>query len=441
MSESERRRRQIALWIWGLLAVALAAWLLVSALPTILAVLQKHPDDGVIDWQGARLFLEGKNPYSPAGLKSIGFERTGFGHPPTTPFWFIPLAHLELSMAGQVVGHVVMLLLLINLLVILDELRAPLPRVNAFLLFAAVIATPWMESHFQAGQISELIAFAYVMCWYFLRRGQDVPAGALLGVACTLKLFPGIMVLFLLATRRWRTVAAAAITWLAVAAVMTSRYGAACWLQFFAMQKGISDRWAAQIQNGSLQGIVLRWFTPGCVAPGPTRVDATLITIAIAALLLFVTWRLVRRSARERGAVDVPFAMFAVLSMFLNPWVWEHYNVLLILPLLIAAAALWRARRDLPRPLVGIAALALAGVVALLTLRCSIPHFIALQREYHFQGEKPWAHLRMHLLEIGNWAPSVLLLLVLGALAFFVERRRPGAIDRVSFDEPTRAGS
>src|SRR5437899_11714613 len=51
---------------------------------------QAHEHDGFVNWIAARLYLLGQSPYSAESLASIGVP--GFGHPPTTAFWFLPLA-------------------------------------------------------------------------------------------------------------------------------------------------------------------------------------------------------------------------------------------------------------------------------------------------------------------------------------------------------------
>src|SRR5690242_14738653 len=51
---------------------------------------QAHANDGLVDWTAARYYLAGKSPYSAEALNELGTY--GFGHPPTTAFWFIPLA-------------------------------------------------------------------------------------------------------------------------------------------------------------------------------------------------------------------------------------------------------------------------------------------------------------------------------------------------------------
>src|SRR5437764_501248 len=128
---------------------------------------------------------------------------------------------------------------------------------------------------------------------------------------------------------------------------MTWRYGLACWPQFFSQQKPLSDHWIANLHNTSIQGIVLRLFWPACGAAGRTLLAATAIATAISLLLVGGAWWISRPALRDR--IDLPFALFALLSAFINPWAWEHYNAFLILPFMLVVVALWRgAERGLP---------------------------------------------------------------------------------------------
>src|SRR5205823_327275 len=123
----------------------------------------------------------------------------------------------------------------------------------------------------------------------------------------------------------------------------------------------LSDRWVANLHNMSIQGIVLRGFWPGCGAAGPTLPAATAIALAISLLLVGAAWWIARPALRDR--IDLPYALFALLSTFINAWSWEHYNVFLILPFLLVVVALWRgAHRGMPLGFVVIAVAALLFV-------------------------------------------------------------------------------
>ncbi len=382
--------------------------LLALALPSLLDAVRAGPGDGAVDWLGARAFLDGLDPFSPHGLQVLGLETWGgFGHPPTTPFWFLPLAGLDVADAGVVWNCVILVVLLAHVALACVETEVPAPFATAMLLYAALLSTSWLRAHLQLDQISEAIAFLYVLAWVFLRRARPIAAGVSLGLATTFKLFPGLVVLYLLVTRRFRAVAAAVISYLAIAVLMTTRYGWICWEEFFVEQRPIADRWASQIQNASLHGIVLRLFHPACEAPGPTRLAATVI-VALASLVAFIsTVRLCRRAP----SIDLPFALVSVLSAVLNPWFWEHYNVLLVLPFLVAATTLIRHRAGLSRARLAAGVGALAATVAMLAI--DHRHKFHLQAAYRTH---PSLHWQIHFFEIASWLPQVLLLGLLGCL-------------------------
>jgi hypothetical protein len=253
----------------------------------------------------------------------------------------------------------------------------------------------------------------------------------MLGASCTLKLFPGVMVLFLLLSRRFRAVAAAAAVYLTIAGIMTSRYGFACWPQFFAMQGPISQHWMMNIRNGSPHGIVLHVLRPVCAATRPITWQISALSSGLALVLLVLAWLLSRRTAllaaqdpRATREIDLPFALFSVLSGFLNPWVWEHYNVLLLLPLGISLVTLYGLWQDGDRrrlwAVVGF--VVVAAILYLLSI--DMQDKVGLPRAYQL-APSPKLHRRLHLLEAVNWMPMVLTLILLSGL-ISLKRASPG---------------
>src|SRR5262245_37269365 len=162
------RIRDALVIAWAIAATALAAWLLLDALPGVDRALHTRPGDGVIDWLGARGFWDHVNPFSPEGLRAYGIERYGFGHPPTTPFWFLTTTRCVVDMLGTVVGHITLILLLVHLIIVAYELPLPAPPATATLVFAWALSTRWLYDHLVMAQISECIAFLFVLAWYFL---------------------------------------------------------------------------------------------------------------------------------------------------------------------------------------------------------------------------------------------------------------------------------
>ncbi len=328
------------------LSLALSVELVRRAIPMYLPRdwASAHEYDALADWKGAQLFFRGKSPYTADGLASMG--QAAMGHPPTTPFWYLPLAEFSKPVAAQLSTFLVWLLLPVHTFLCARDLKFPVPLATASLAAATLFASKFVKYHCDATQFSEPIAVLYVVAWSLLRKGQDGRAGVCLGAALTIKLFPGLLLVMLLLARRFRALASAIATYLAVAAVMTHVYGVRAWYEFFRQQGGISDEWLGSIDNSSLGGLVLQVLTPPCVAQAHPSRNASLVTFACSLVLLaaagYFSMAYFRR-ARERDprAIDLPFALFVLLSVFLNPWVWDHYAVLTVQPLFILVAAFW----------------------------------------------------------------------------------------------------
>lgn len=414
------RRERVFIGVSLAIVVALA-W---HAFSVVAGTLHEYPWDGKVDWFAARGWWSHVDPYSKEQLKVIKLD--GIGHPPTTPFWFLPLASLELKQLGFALGLFVVTLLIAHWTLLAYALDWPSNRWARLCAIAAgvvvTLSTPWMPYHLNLAQLSEIIAFFVVAGWFFVRRGDDVLGGVALGLACTLKFYPGLMVLALLLSRRWRVVIAASLTWLAVNAVMLSRYGLAAWPEFFRGNRILTEYWIGNLRNGSIFGIVLRAFVPGCKGASRSIPAATELAIAIAVVSLAFLWWLTRKRWQSRRTMDLPYALFSVAGYFFNPWIWEHYNVLLIFPLYLAADILWRGRvtpadPPLHRVTRALGGVVLVGVVGIL-LFLPLGYCAAL----YPPGRNVIRHIGMHAAEVTNWISPVAIMILFVAMLWPIRR-------------------
>jgi alpha-1,2-mannosyltransferase len=396
--------------LYLLMAAVVGLVLLLDAVPAIhTTVATWYPPDLVVDHRTARAYKEGFSPYDAEGARRAHLAElgpSGTGHPPTTSFWVLPLADLDLKTANAAVCWISLFLLLLELVLLAQSLRCPAPHATAWLAFGFLVSCPLLAYHASLGQLSQAIAFLYVTAWLAWRRDDQILAGIALGAACTMKFFPAVMVLLLVVGRRWRGVLAAAAVFALVAAVMTARFGLAAWPAFFAQQSVVADEWLNNISNLSLHGIIGRLFSPACLPPGPVRIGPLVLSSLLSLGLLAAAAWWSRRLAREGRTVDLPFAAFTVLSVLLGQWAWEHYALILVPAAAIATTELvaaWRSGSRVPA-LIGLAGVALS--VAL--WRAEITTKLAHQRA-HWRGV-PGEHFALHLHEVLNWLPGVLLL-------------------------------
>ena len=409
--------RRIGSWVCAAAAILLV-W---RALPSLEQGLHTRPGDGVVDWLGARAWLAHVNVYSPEGLAAYGLTPYGFAHPPTAPFWLLPFAAWDVDMLGTMMGWVTILLTAFHLVATFGALRVPSPLPVAALAFGLALNASWLRNDLDMAQVSEPIAFVYLLTWLALRGGRDVEAGLFVGLACTFKPFAGVLWLMLLSLRRWRAAATGALAWLAIAILMTARFGLVSWLQWNAFNRQTAIVWLGHLRNATLPGVVLRAFYPVCRGDARPHLLPTLIAIALGAAILWACHAL-SRSARagrplDPSRVDLVFAAWATASVFVNPVAWEHYAFLLMTPLaIVGAAALDPLLR--PRPRAGAAA---AMLIAIALLAIDMHDKLEARSVRYRIGS---GHLRLHLLEAANWLPWAIAL----AAALWLLRARDRAL-------------
>jgi len=235
-------------------------------------------------------------------------------------------------------------------------------------------------------------------------------------------------------------------------------YGLRAWADFFHQQGPISSYWLGHIRNASLHGIVVRLFRPLCERPVDDAVALDIVgalrklpsvpslpgswlAIALSLLLLAFCWWISRREALRTASVDVPYTLFSVVAVFVNPWIWEHYLVLLLTPLFVLTAGALRRAKELGRLVVEIdrppRLLTRTGIEMVLLSAAVVALVLLLSQNTYTKNEiyaqywalrstkaiPPGLHARMHWWEALNWLPWVVAIAGLTGMAFF-ERAR-----------------
>jgi hypothetical protein len=187
---------------------------------------------------------------------------------------------------------------------------------------AAILSVPVVES-LNWGTSSTITALLFGLAWSNLRSPVS---GAFLGVATTLKLYPGLGVMALLGSRRFRT-ALWAIGVFLLLNFMGSIIFAWSLHDAASLIVASSQDYVGLFGNLSLSGVVAQ-------AQGPAFVSVLIPVIGLLVTLVFSR----RHSARH----SVAFAM--TLALVTSPLSWFHYEVTTI-PIalwLYSRGAVWR---------------------------------------------------------------------------------------------------
>lgn len=179
----------------------------------------------------------------------------------------------------------------------------------------AALSMPFVYAT-KLGQVGSILYLLFAIGW----RWIDVPAavGASGALGALVKVQPGIVLAWAALTRRWRAVGAGVAVLLVAAALSALVLGLGVWADFVTVLGHVSDPISTPHN-----------FTPGAVAYqlGLSGEAAALVQWAStgAAVLVFV-FAALRLSAVPSYLVAV------VVSQLVSPIAWDHYAMLLLLP-------------------------------------------------------------------------------------------------------------
>ena len=336
-----------------------------------------------------RSVLDGRDVYA---FLSHPPQRLPFTYPPFAALLAVPLALVPFTVAGWIwtVGEVVMTAAVaaIAFTPVLRRCGRWWPLGLGIIAGALQQMLP-LRDEIKFGQVDEmLVLICAVDCLFLLhRRG----GGALVGLACAVKLTPGVFIVYLLVTGRRRAAATATAVFVAaslLAAGVLPHDSKVFWTDAL----WHSERLRANdgTSNQSLRGMWLRAVSDGHLS--------TALWVSSAAVVAVIGFRRAARAA-EQGEHLVGIALTGLLALLLSPVSWIHHFAWVILSL----AALVGNGQDRRRLLMA------AGVYAFYVVK--VP-WIGAHWAHHAGG---WAGAGARVVEDGYGLGALILLVTLRA--------------------------
>jgi alpha-1,2-mannosyltransferase len=191
------------------------------------------------------------------------------------------------------------------------------------------------------GQVNAFALLAMLLAYGLSERGRPLPAGLMLAAAIVLKTTPIFLLLYFVAVRQWRVIAAA-LAGLAVLTLLPALpFGSFIVTSYSETVLRLSAEIHAQPLNLGLPALLDRALRALGTDPAAWLVrGAPRLTVAGVALVLLLAGS--ARQPRGEGRFAL-FAAFAALGTLASPLIWYHHLVFL-LPAL-AAALVPRSRR------------------------------------------------------------------------------------------------
>jgi len=166
------------------------------------------------------------------------------------------------------------------------------------------------------GQVGPILFLLFAIGWRWLDRPG--PLGASIGLGTLIKVQPALLIGWAALTGRWRAAGVAVAVIAAAVLVAVVLLGTAPWIDYPALLARVSSPLTTPHN-----------FTPGAVAVQagvPVATASAIQVVATAAALVAVVV-----SARAASA-EASFLVAVVAGQLISPLLWDHYAMLLLLP-------------------------------------------------------------------------------------------------------------
>jgi hypothetical protein len=345
---SERR------WIW----LTLAGWLFLLRGPAFIKNLEARPPQELIpdffqDYASARNWLEGLPIYSShfeaaprylgVSLKDRRAHVVVNSHPPPSVLLVLPLAELDFADAFLAWNLVSLAALAGSLWIVQGRLQISVSLWSIPPLVAMLLLCYPLWELFSLGQMTGVLLLLVTGTWAADRSGRPSLAGALLGTATSIKLIPGVLLLYYMLRGRWK-VAATGLMMIACLVVLSATLlGIEAYRSYILTVLPEIQWFRVGWDNNSLWGFWSRLFDP---APERVRMSsftealiyspalAKALSVASSAAIIGVMAWAVRCDVKGQRT-DLTFALAITSMLLVSPVCWSHYLLLLLVPLAV----------------------------------------------------------------------------------------------------------
>jgi hypothetical protein len=265
----------------------------------------------------ARRLIDGQRLYDPAIDVAGGFAI--YLYPPPFALAIVPLAWI-----GGQAGVWIWVGLMVAAFVAGVALMPVRPAVRWAVLLLGALDWPVLYS-IKLGQVGPLLLLLFAIGWRAVGTperpcppGSRIILGASIGLGTIIKVQPAILLGWAALTGRWRPIVVAISVGIAAALAATLVAGTQPWFDYPALLGRVSSPLTTP-HNFTPGAIAFQAGVPESIAAAIqwASVVATLVAVAVAA-----RWR----------AADASFLVAVVASQLISPLLWDHYAMLLLLP-------------------------------------------------------------------------------------------------------------
>ena len=196
-------------------------------------------------------------------------------------------------------------------------------------LVGAAVAFPPVVDELVVGNVNLLLLGLMTATWLGVRRGDpagDRLAGAGVGAAAVVKIFPGLLLVWFVMARRWRAAAWTIVVALALLVASVPVTGLRPWLDFPRALANLS------LTSQATDALAPTFWLAPYLGFALARILVTLVGLGI------LVWA-ARAAPRDIDGLRLSFAIAVTLSVLMTPALYTSYLTVLVLPLILALAA------------------------------------------------------------------------------------------------------
>lgn len=334
--------------LWFVLALAVVVWQAPGFIRSLYPP-RTITFDFYQDWASARNFLNGEPIYADISLtieRYLGWRlpenwspwywRVNT-HPPPSVLITLPFAWLDYPEAFLLWNLLSLAALAATFWLMARQFAIRISAWSLLSIIALLLVWYPFRQQMTQGQINLVLLLMLTVIWAAHRSAWFWTAGAVLGAATAVKLFPGLLFVYFVLRRQWKVAASSAATLIVITVVSALVLGSQTYYAYVVDVLPASDQWQSHWHNTSLMAFWTKLFDPapagGAIIPiwrSPVlaRVGGWLSCAVVVAILM---WAILR--ARTPSDHDLAFGLTVTAMLLVSPITWSQNLVLLIVPL------------------------------------------------------------------------------------------------------------
>ena len=306
------------------------------------------------EWASARNYFEGLPIYTPqetTAWRYLAYRPSDApgaifcrvnGHPPPSVLLGLPLGRLPYPTAFLLWNIASLLMAAAAAGITLRLEFGTVPSWRWLVMLTLLLGNPLLQTVMMGQWTACLLLLVTAAAW---AEADDRPglSGALVGTAAALKLFPGFLFLYFLLQRRWTALFAGAISFVAWHGATFALFGADTYTDWFRESLPEVLRYRDTWLNYSATGFWYKLFeassgqsVPLWHSPTAARIGSLVSFVAVVMLSGYA----VGRSRGDQQASRSAFSLCITAMVLATPIAWDHYFLLLMVPIAHLAATL-----------------------------------------------------------------------------------------------------